>query len=371
MPGTAFNTANWDGYDEHSEDISPGGALTSFSLLIDVSTLSSTWKSNVQSDAGDIRCTDEDDNELAYDLINWVYNAGAPTGLIRVLRSLGTSDSTQKVRVYAGYNAGGSAVAYDANETYGSDNAYDANWEGYWPDGGGTDRTSNGIDTSGSGGVSIGGTSGQLDLATTYDGSDDYSNVSQSAVTDEPCTQMAWIKPALGKSPGTQYVLAAMSTSYSASTTISANHLSTGIRSSDGGSTWDYCAEVETGVAAGGTPATAWHHIAGLFTANDDRECLVDSSSVGTNTTSRGVGGIDQLVIGAALTASGADDTFFDGDICEVQLHSVVRGSDWIQHEYSQSNDNATFWGTWSWNSAGGGGLGIPIAMHHYKMLAS
>jgi epidermal growth factor receptor substrate 15 len=44
-----------------------------------------------------------------------------------------------------------------------------------------------------------------------------------------------------------------------------------------------------------------------------------------------------------------------DGDFQHVSIHSAARTSAWISHEYDQTNDNVTFWGTWSWETEGGG----------------
>jgi hypothetical protein len=40
------------------------------------------------------------------------------------------------------------------------------------------------------------------------------------------------------------------------------------------------------------------------------------------------------------------------GVLSVTQVHSVVRSADWIAEEYAQTNANATFWGTWTWNAS-------------------
>ena len=156
MAGTTFSPANWSGYDAQTVT-NPNSDLTGFTLLIDVSTFSSTWKSTVQPDAGDIRITKGSGSggtELAYDLIDWAYNQGSPTGWIRVLWSSQLAQSgTQEVYVYVGYTPG-TAVAYDAAgdpSGYGPDNAYDVNWAAYWPLFDVNDRTSNNRDLTNNG----------------------------------------------------------------------------------------------------------------------------------------------------------------------------------------------------------------------------
>jgi hypothetical protein len=185
MPGTAFNAANWGGYAEAQvqSDYRPASTVTGFSFIIDLSDLPASFGSAVQSDGADIRVTDGT-NELPYDLIDWNYNSGSPTGLLRVKADSATTGTT--VRVYADYTLG-TAVAYDANDIsgFGSDNAYDADWEGYWPDGGGVDRTSNGRDTTAFGGVVAGDTAGKIGSATSFDGVDDYFTFSQYATSGD------------------------------------------------------------------------------------------------------------------------------------------------------------------------------------------
>jgi hypothetical protein len=52
---------------------------------------------------------------------------------------------------------------------------------------------------------------------------------------------------------------------------------------------------------------------------------------------------------------TGSEPKSFFGNLQEFQLHTTARSVDWISHEYDQTNDNATFWGTWSWETSGGG----------------
>lgn len=349
MPGTAFSTANWNGYDEQSVT-NPTSALTDFTLLIDVSTFSATWKSEVQSDAGDIRCTKGDDTELAYDLINWAYNAGAPTGWIRVKWS-GTlaASGTQNVRVWAGYNAGGSAVAYDATETYGSDNAYDANWLAYFPDGGGTgtDRTSNGLDLTVGGSPTVG--SGKVGDGTTWDSSTKSATSTNASYLNLPgsydFTVMYWFNRT-SSGTGSEAI------QWDGTDDLIFYPNDNAAGSGDLRVFWrDLGGNIIS--IAGSDLSGAWHHSAFLSRASNDHESYLDGSSSGTSTSSGTSNGFSTFEIGKRGSSPA------DADLDDIQVHSVARHDDWIAEEYAQSNNQSTFWGTWAWTAAPSGFAGV------------
>jgi len=345
MAGTAFSAANWDGYDEQSAT-NPGGALTDFTLLIDVSTLSATWKSTVQSDAGDIRCTKGDGTtELATDLINWAYNAGAPTGHIRVKWSSTLAASgTQNVRVYAGYTPG-TAVVYDAIETYGSDNAYDANWDAYWPLFDVNDRTSNGNNLTNVGADS--GATGQVgDCHDFVAANSDYMEGSFGDIA-APLTIMVWVN----RDNLTNRMRFAW--------------LQESDNDPDGWLMWGRESNEDLGFAAlaatatvdgsvlGGTMSTGWDHCVGVARSATDRQAYIDKTSIGTNATSCTPGTISYITVGANQNQG---SHFMDGLLNEIQIHSADRSGDWADLEYDQSSDQSTFWGTWAWTATAGGG---------------
>lgn len=45
----------------------------------------------------------------------------------------------------------------------------------------------------------------------------------------------------------------------------------------------------------------------------------------------------------------------FLGTMWGISIHSTARIGEWISEEYSQTDDNATFWGTWIWTAPSGG----------------
>ena len=357
MAGTTFSPANWDGYDEQSVT-NPSAALTDFTVLIDVSTLSATFKSTVQSDGADIRVAKGDNTELPYDLIGWAYNAGAPTGIIRAKYS-GTmaSSGTQNVRVFAGYTPG-TAVAYSASETFGSDNAYDSNWYLYLPDGGfGAlgDRTSNGNTATGAGGISGGDSTGLLGIAATnYDGVsgsydlgvddtlDSLAGFSVSMFADMDGTSGASGLFSDWASSGDGHLLFRLNGStlqcYINNTTQTGPATQTGPSSS-----------------AGFQQFAADYDGSNLIASVDGSDGSGVSTSGTLTTTNTNV-----LKIGRSPHTS-ADAS--DMQACEIQFHTISRAAAWRAHEYLQVTNQASFFGTWAWTAAAGGGTILPQLM--------
>jgi hypothetical protein len=351
LGGTIFNTADWDGYDEATWT-NPTSSLTNFSGLIDISTLSASWKAAIQSDGEDIRITKGDNTELAYDLIDFVYNAGSPTGWIRFLWTGSLASSgTQTVRVWAGYNGGGSARGYNNNETYGQFNAYDANWLGYWPmfeDPSGSapqvmDRTSNARNLSSNGSMTSGDlVAGKVGNALDFDGSDDAFSDFLSGTAPAlgtSFTMMAWARPITGINAGINAII------------TTGNNWENGATLGYAPSNFDFypIASYNSAGIVGATNSVvdSWYHTVGVLTGGN-ATIYRNGASDGTNATA-GTPTHGFFRIGLSASVYG-----FKGQIDDVQIHNTNRSSDWIAEEYAQSNNQSTFWGTWSWSASGG-----------------
>lgn len=379
MPGTAFSSASWSGYDEQSVT-NPASSLTDFTLLIDVSTLSASWKATVQSDGADIRLTKGDGTtELAYDLINWAYNSGSPTGWIRVLWSGSlTSSGSQLVRVWAGYLSG-TATSYDASETYGSDNAYDSFTSGYWPlfeNPAGSapqmlDRTSNGNDGTTAGTMTSGDSvSAKVGKGLDFDGTDDNVGITSATSLDLSSGEYAieaWVNLAAAANQVTNVGIVAKgfntTNDWAWRREGSSN---TNIRMYHGGSS---LVLTNLGSSVWGQ---GWVHLAST-SQFDDVLCQMDTYLNGSlfihgTLSTKPSHTSDPLNIGS-LRGNGF---FCEGIIDEVKISKTWRSSAWIAEEYAQSNDQSTFWGTWAWTlvNEGGGGSNIPAIMHHRRLMA-
>jgi hypothetical protein len=363
MAGTAFNSAHWTGYDEQSWT-NPDSDLSEFTGVIDVSNLSASFGSNVQSDGADIRITKGDDTELAYDLIDWDYNSGSPTGLIRFLWS-GTlsSTGTQNVRVWVGYT-GGTATAYSASDTYGSDNAYDSNWEGYWPlSSDFNDRTSNGYNGTAQGSLTAGDSTGKVGDATEFVDATDWLQIGDPVLGNTDFTVSLWIKRTDANS-GWVLDNSLSSDSGMHMLVLPGDNFRTRIDGPGGnGGTYDSTSTLNN--------TTTWMHVVSLADKSGSAQHYIDGAADGATLNISGYGDISGSANMRMGRTTGVSDSGIDSILDDVQMHSTARSADWIALEYDQTNDNATFWGTWTWNSAGGGGISIPVVMHHRRLIGA
>ena len=186
MAGTPFTTESWQNA-EVVTLVNPASALASPTLCINLEDLPAEFWANVQSDGGDIRVTDGSFMELAFDFeLDTVHK----TGWIKCMWP-GTlaSTGTQLLLIWSSYTEG-TAIGYGVDEVYGRNNTYNSIAE--FPQGGGTDHTGNGYDTTAYGCVEVGGVDGVVGKATDYDGNDDYC-YTQSQLP-KPYTIIALVK---------------------------------------------------------------------------------------------------------------------------------------------------------------------------------
>ena len=333
LPTTTYDTSTM---------ANPVSALTDFTLMIDLSRMSAAWwtANGTEADGTKGRAAKDDGTELATDWID--FNHAAETGWVRVKWSgtLATS-GTQTIRVYPPV-AGNSANAVSA--TYGSDNAYDANWEGYWPNGGGADRTSSDNDGTANGGVAVGGVAGQAGKATDFDGVNDYITLADPSLTAN-LTVMAWI------TAGASSTVAEHAVSFNPGFTLGLQGSSQDMRFEVGATGFSEAVHPTN-------PDGTFRHYCGTYDSSDT--IAYYNSTAGTAVTDAS-GNIDvtgDLAIGS-FAGNPVSETFaWDGIIQEVQIHSAARHADWIKYEYDQTNDNATFLGTWEVVAAASSALG-------------
>jgi hypothetical protein len=354
LPSSTYDTATL---------VNPGSSLTDFTLIVDLSRMSAAWWAAVDTSDGTKgrAAKDSGPTELACDWID--FDNVAETGLLRVKWS-GTlsSSGTQTLRIYPP-QSGNASVA--ANATYGSDNAYDSDWAAYWPLHDANDRTANGYDLTAQGGVTLGGATGKLGAATDFDGTDDRLDYTSGAITapGTAITWMAWIEPDANNSTrsiiyqrdlsGNHYERLAVlityfrSNEYDGSTAVSAINLSSTVTLD----TWQFVALER----ASSTDRRVWRN------ANRGNSATTDVTATG----------VDSTYVGGASYGG----EYIDGALNHVQMHSTNRDPDWIEYEYDQTNDQATFWGTWtnvpvaSTTTSSGAGTALPAIMYHRRMM--
>ncbi len=308
----------------------PSGALTDFTLIVDLSNMSASWWSaNDSADGTKGRVFKADGTtELASDWID--FDNGAETGLLRVKWS-GTlaSSGTQNLWIEPPLAANAS---YAAGDTYGSDNAYDASTWGYWPLHDANDRTSNGRNLTGEGSLSFGGGTGLIGAATDFNGS---SQRGVTAVTFDFDRDQNYSVNALVKHD-----------------TETADQ---GIFGQKDGATFQLWRDEFTspdryalyrasggGIAYGSTAAdTNWTVVGGALVDDDSTILYVDGSSDGTGGSLTAAA--DELSIGEAA------GKWMDGLIQHAMLSTIVRVPAWFAQENSQLIDNANFYTTWTW----------------------
>ena len=310
----------------------PTSALTDFSVMINLAHMGAAWwtANGTEADWTRGRAAKDDGTELATDWID--FDHAAETGWVRVKWSgtLATS-GTQTIRVYPPV-AGNSANAVSA--TYGSDNAYDANWEGYWPNGGGADRTSSDNDGTANGGVTVGGVAGQAGKATDFDGANDYITLADPSLTAN-LTVMAWI------TGGGDNTVAEHAVSFNPGFTL-------GLLGADQTMRFQVNA-TGTSVAVHPTdPDGTFRHYGGTYDSSDTIAYYNGTAGTAVTDASGNIVVTGDLVIGSYAGNPTTGTFAWDGIIQEVQIHSTARHADWIKYEYDQTNDNATFLGTWT-----------------------
>lgn len=337
------------GYASATPDAPGNDGETGFTFIVDLSDMPASWWSTAENtDATRGRVYRNDGTtELAVDWID--YDDSTETGYVRFKDDMALSPTTY--RIYPPVS-GNSTVA--ASATYGSDNAYDSNWEGYWPNGGGDDRTSNGNDGTANGGVTVGGVAGQTGDATDFDGTGDYIALSGGGSLDigTSITVIAWADPdtvATNKyifgahNPGSPFNGYALDCSSS-----------TNFRFWNGVG-WG-SSNASSLTAAGG-----WFHVAAT---NNNTTTTFYSNGSAAGTASQADPGV---YAGAkAIAARGDGANLFDGKLCHVQVHSTDRTAEWIDEEYKATNDNTAYWSDdassgWTWTAASVSGNPDPL----------
>lgn len=341
LPSTGYTTATVD---------NPSSALSDFTLMVDLSDMPSNWWSAVDtSDGTKGRAAKDDGTELATDWID--FDDTAETGWLRVKWS-GTlaSTGTQTLRVYPPVSGN---TSYAASDTYGSDNAYDADWVGYWPMHDVNDRTANAYHGTAQGGVTVGGATGRVGNATRFiNNSGNAINLGVSPGDDLEAnsnfTISAWVEPNSvvdgsivsrwpndgGKIDGQQFLLwLDVGGSVGYATIIRQNGAVARIGESDSN------AAVNT-----------WAHVVSTYDQTT-LQTIVDGGSSGSSVSSTiNLQNVSSNVLIGNDPVDGGRN--FNGIIDEVQIHKVSRSDDWVKHEYDQTSNNSTFWGTWTWNAA-------------------
>lgn len=335
----------------------PGGALTDFTLMINLADVISDqpdFSTDWNTDTGGYGKATKGDGttELATDWID-IDNA-AETGWVRVKWS-GTlaSSGTQTVRLFPPNTAND---LYSASDTYGSDNAYSSDWKGYWPlASDANNRTVNNLDLTEFNSPTV-GAPGKVAGAYNFNGSNQYLEIDASPITARPLSMSLWVKTDLASPSGEEAIFFYGDLSASA-LWFTAEFDSNNLR------IWGRNGPTFTSVDDDADQA--WHHVVGTFYGSEPWpvELYIDGVLNGTSIASFvdvDISLFDRISI--ARRGDSSPGSYFDGSVDDVQLHGVRLSADWVAEEHSQTNDNAAFWGTWDWTAPGGNVYNVSIA---------
>jgi len=326
-----FDNTLWEGYSEGTP-LAPGCTLTDYSMFVDLAQLPTSWWDRVSVSGGDIRITDDNNLEVPYDLIE--FDHANQTGFL-VLKVTQTIPA-RPVRIWSGSEI---AAPYGEDDTFGQHNAYDSNWRGFWPSGGGDDRTAFGNDLT-----MVGATTGDTDgpvgnKATDYQ---DQTNWYGVTTVDIPTTHPVTIITAAFRDGSNNFLedpvglWNGLNTAILLSPRTVSTLAQTRIVSRSGGS--DEFSTTGSGTAADQT----WHHHTGAVGGASSRVAYIDAVASVENTDTLAVTGMVEFVVGkngpSALSAAS-----FDGRLSLVQLHDTARDACWVAYQNAMM-DQGNFW---------------------------
>jgi len=311
----------------------PSAALTDFTLLVDLSDMPANWWSAVDTSDGTRGRVYKGDGStrLACDWID--FDDTAETGLLRVkwTGTLATS-GTQQLWIEPPVTTNATVAADD---TYGSDNAYDDVIEAYWPlTSDANDRTVNGHDGTGETGITYGADTGLCGPATDFEGS-------YAINIGKPLGDVDFSLTVVFGSGSNTYRRILMAGNRHR-TELCKWATSTELRLKP--ATTDECHTTIANNTAYFAQAT--------IDINTGYSLRLNGGTAVTDTIEDEFDADIDWYIGRRSYSS---EQYWDDWMQHAMLYNVLVSDDWADHEYAQIDDNATFWGSWSWVAAGGG----------------
>lgn len=356
---TEDDFSTWTGGYMQATADAPSDTVTNPTLRL---TIDSSWTqfwAAVASDGKDVRVADSGGQQFPCDLAEWNY--AGQFALITFMR-YGDVTTGPTIRVYAGK---ASATAPAATDTFGQYAAYHPDCYGYWPSGGGNDRTQylNHFTMTGSPSATAAtGVMGETTYA--YDGSTQYG-LTSTKVVNTAMTIMLNAKPSSNTANGCCLSNAKDSTT--------GDYRCVWTRGADASDPVMASSRIGAGTSNDSTKIgftiNTWCHIAGRFvssaTTDGSRTAYFDGVAGTANTTSIGIPPATR--IGIAVLARSALDNKYAGKLANVWVFASDIGDAKVNYNYQQNNQT-TFWNTpWSWTAAGGGSIFNP---YYYRLLA-
>lgn len=319
--------------------LNPTTSATGVSLLIDMSRFTADyWSAAENTDKRRARFATGDGTELAFDILE--YDHASQTGWARVFwpGTLATS-GTQQVRAYPPVS--GNSM-YLNNNTYGKNNAYPSTLLGYYPlMGNGVDRSVNDreLTSSGDGNHTYSSTGGKVGGMVSFPR--DNSRLSGGDGTDIvdtfPLTLMIWARVDSAE-PHPDHVC------ISCGDFVPNSFVDTkALLRTDATNRWRMEGTQYGGLSSatvGDQVDDVWQHVAGIWNSTGD-ELFVDGVSNNSSLHTTTVEGIRYMMLGAGSSG-------ISGDLDQAWFIQDDVGAGWIETEHAQTDDQASFWGTWT-----------------------
>jgi hypothetical protein len=308
------------------------GGVSSFTVLLTESSVNATAQAdifaNAKSDGADLRISTDaaGTNALTVDVL--AFDASGGSFVIRAGTTSLSAVSANTLYLWWG-NAAASAQTGSA--------AYDADWVGYWPDGGVTDRTANGynLTTIGTPTAATGPFGGP---ATLYDAAEANTTTASGGPLRDLPTTFDFTMSLWSNRIDTTVNRAAMAWHGTDDMMIYPNDSSpspAGIRVF-----WrDMGANILRESVA--DYSGSWSFANVVVRSSSEAEAYRDAVSRDINTTMTGTPG---PFSGFSLGSWGDNlSQYLNGTLAEAQVHSTARGVAWIETEYNQTDAPASF----------------------------
>ena len=343
-----LDTSVWEGYAEVVIDTGPDTNLPDYTHFLDLSFMSTTWWTQVAMPNGeDIRVADAFGIEAPAMLIDYSHVVGANSGTGMLAFRMSQTTAPRSVRVWAGNEQ---ATKPPSTASNGSNNVFDQNWIGFWPDGGGiSNATQYGNNTHTSNEANnVGGALTEFfgqetgpigSKATNFEkGNQTWWQVANWVTSQGLLTQQSWTFVAAFQRQTITFavddviaVTGASSNAQRMSVSEASNVGRTDMTSDDGVSP---SSSQKLGLIE---PEPVWIHHAGVVASDILRTAYIDGVPDSTPDTTDIDPVLDEhLIIGDTLLE-------LKGFLAMVQVHDIVRSDAWVKFQ-SDMMDQATFW---------------------------
>jgi hypothetical protein len=298
------------------------GALTDYTLLLTEADFNAADHDALADAfaADDVECAEDSAgvSQLAIDVID--VDTTADTFILRV----GPVDTSAVSALDLYWRYGSTAVSQTGSA------AYDSGWAGYWPDGGGTDRTGNALDLATNGGVTIGGGTGKVGSATQYDGVDDYTESATDVGGIPTVSMIGWVFRR-ETDDGGYAAIGTSSTSGDRFPGVRLDALSE-LRAVSG----DSLNYAYRNSSTSSLPLNTWEHVAANITADVHPDVYI-AGALDNGSTGDGGSTFANLHTGHYFLGAGIKGPAFV-DINQWSYHTTSRSAAWIATEHDRSN---------------------------------